>query len=50
MTVSERYLMRGLLTLLSVGLLALTACAPTQQASLPLAEGKPTLLFFYTDN
>ena len=32
--------------LLGMGLVACT----TDSASLPLAEGKPTLLFFYTEN
>lgn len=50
MTTNERSTMRRLLTVVGALLLALTACAPTQQAMLPLAEGKPTLLFFYTEN
>ena len=38
-----------LLSLLLAALLALTACGGAS-AELPLAEDKPTLLFFYTDN
>jgi|GEM_PF-5326671 len=32
-----------------MALLSLAACT-ADKASLPLAEGKPTLLFFYTEN
>lgn len=36
------------LLLILVAILGLTACT-ADTATLPLAEGKPTLLFFYTD-
>ncbi len=39
----------GLLLLVSIGLAA-CAGASAPSASLPLAEGRPTFLFFYTDN
>lgn len=39
-----RYLWLGCLLILGV-----TACT-SDTASLPLVEGKPTLLFFYTEN
>lgn len=35
---------------LLAALLALTGCTPAApQSTLPLAEGQPTLLFFFTD-
>ncbi|MDQ7026504.1 MAG: hypothetical protein Q9P01_18710 [Anaerolineae bacterium] len=37
------------LSLLILALLSLAACS-SSQTQLPLAEGKPTLIFFYTEN
>lgn len=45
-----KQLIKGLMGLFGI-LLMLVGCAPSQsEVSLPLSDGRPTLLLFYTDN
>lgn len=41
--------MQKTIILILLAILGLTACSADMSA-VPLAEGKPTLLFFYTEN